>query len=139
MESKSSNLSRILYVSTASKTVTQSDLQDILESSRRNNEKNHITGVMCASYSHFVQILEGPESNLIRLYAKIIDDPRHYDCILIGISPIFARTFIEWSMGYIEKTDAEISFDRHDLLKYRERNDSDELIRIMRELISRLK
>ena len=78
-------------------------LERILVQSRSNNQKQQITGVLCAGGGHFVKVIEGKECNLIRLYSKIIDDPRHHDCAIIGIAPIDERMFDKWSMGYIEK------------------------------------
>ena len=139
MQLVTNSLSRILYVSSVNDTVTEADLQKILATSRKNNQLNAITGVMCVAQMHFLQILEGPENNLIKLYSKIIDDRRHHDCMLLGIYPIEERTFKDWSMGYIKNPDAKISLDRSEILKYRDRDQADELVKIMRHLISLLK
>ena len=94
-------------------------LEKILVQSRSNNEKQQITGVLCAGGGHFVQVLEGKECDLIRLYSKIMDDPRHHDCAIIGIAPIDERMFDKWSMGYIEKSSEDMNFRRLELLDYR--------------------
>ena len=133
------NLSRLLYVSTAADSVTEEDLRHILESSRSHNARAGITGVLCGSARHFIQVLEGPENNLIQLYARIIDDPRHYDCVLIGIAPVVERMFQQWAMGYLRRSTAEIQIDKNELLSFRMyRYDGDELVRSMQRFLKRL-
>lgn len=133
------NLSRLLYVSTAADSVTEEDLRHILESSRSHNARAGITGVLCASARHFIQVLEGPENNLIQLYGKILDDPRHYDCVLIGIAPVVERMFQQWAMGYLRRSTDEIQIDKTELLSYRMyRYDGDELVRSMQRFLKRL-
>lgn len=134
------NLSRLLYVSTAANIVTDHDLHQILESSRKNNEKHGVTGVLCTSGKYFVQVLEGDGNALIRLYGKILEDQRHHSCILIGLAPIAARIFNQWSMGYIQKSQEDIQIEREELLKYRLQKDDDgDLVRIMKRFLERLK
>lgn len=139
MASDASNILQILYISTLSVDVADIDFQQLLESSRRNNAINDITGVMCVAEMHFIQILEGPENKLIKLYSKILDDARHHDCILLGISHIHEKSFKDWSMGYIKNPDAKIILNKNELLKYRDRTRAQELVKIMRQIISLLK
>lgn len=113
-----SELSRLMYVS-SSYMLSDDLLKKILEQSRSNNEKKQITGVLCAGGGHFVQVLEGKEPDLIRLYSKILDDPRHHDCAIIGLAPIDERMFDKWSMGFIEKSSEDVALRRLQLLDYR--------------------
>lgn len=95
-------LLRVLYLSRANEVMDEDAVRDLLDISRSNNEKLEITGVLCAGRKDFIQVLEGPEPEVIRLYAKILDDPRHTDCTLLSISPVEARMFDKWSMAYIK-------------------------------------
>ena len=61
------HLSRILYVSRSSVGVGEAELNNILEISRKKNKLLQITGILCAGGGHFIQILEGPQDELIRL------------------------------------------------------------------------
>ncbi|GBG12621.1 uncharacterized protein NMK_0152 [Novimethylophilus kurashikiensis] len=134
------NLSRLLYVSTAANLVTEADLFQILETSRTNNHEVGITGVLCGSGRHFIQVLEGHEHDLMRMYVKIIDDPRHRDCFLIGLVPIAQRMFEQWSMGYIQQSHEDILLEQQELMSCRPYKDEDgELIRIMKRILNRLK
>jgi hypothetical protein len=77
-------------------------VKDILQSSRRNNPALGITGVLVHGGGQFMQILEGPEREVLRLYVKIMEDSRNANCQIIHISPANDRMFKEWSMGVIE-------------------------------------
>lgn len=112
-------LCRLMYLSSGSHKLSDVELQEILEQSRSNNKKLGITGVLCVGGGHFVQVLEGQECNLIRLYSKIIDDSRHHDCVIIGIAPINERMFDKWSMGFVEKSSEDMALRRFQLLDYR--------------------
>lgn len=132
-------LSRLMYVSSPY-SLTDELLKQILEQSRTNNQKQRITGVLCAGGGHFVQVLEGKESDLVRLYSKIIDDPRHHDCEIIGIAPIDERMFEKWSMGYIEKSSEEMSSRRQQLLDYRmEHYRGDVILNALKTFLNNLK
>lgn len=97
-----SALIRVLYLSRARPGLQSSDIRDILETSKARNAALDITGVLCGGKNDFIQVLEGPEEHVIRLYAKILDDHRHSDCALLSIAPIETRIFKAWSMGYIQ-------------------------------------
>ena len=92
---------RLLYISKASTSISDEQVQDILMSARRNNPANGITGVLIHGGGLFMQVLEGPEQKLLRQYVKILDDRRHDDARIIHISPVHSRIFEQWSMGSI--------------------------------------
>ena len=92
---------RILYFSQSARDITDAQVRDILESSRRNNPSLGITGVLIHGGGMFMQVLEGPERNTLRQYVKILDDKRHGDCQIIHISPTQERIFQKFSMGVI--------------------------------------
>lgn len=132
-------LSRILYVSRSSVGVGEAELNDILEISRKKNKLLQITGVLCVGGGHFIQVLEGPQDALIRLYARILDDPRHYDSVLIGVAPLRERIFRHWSMGYIENPPEIMEANRNQLLDvWRGSTDSHRLFTLMRRFMEQL-
>lgn len=98
-----------------------------------------ITGVLCSSGHHFVQLLEGPENNLVRLYSRILDDPRHRECVLIGMTPIATRMFDKWSMGYINRSEGDILIEREELLRCRLQSAENALVDAMKQFLDRLK
>jgi hypothetical protein len=92
---------RLLYLSQAKPGISDAQVQDILLASQRNNAANGITGVLVYGGGTFMQVLEGAELSVLRLYVKILDDARHGDCRIIHISPANERIFQKWSMGMI--------------------------------------
>ena len=93
---------RLLYISHATREISEAQIQDILRSSRRNNPALGITGVLVHGGAQFMQILEGPEHAVLRLYVRILDDSRNENCRIIHISPANERMFEKWSMGVID-------------------------------------
>lgn len=134
------NLSRLLYISRLADAINDECVNSILSVSRDRNAENGITGVLVVGGEQFIQILEGEEKNLIRLYAKIIDDSRHHDCTLIGVAPIDSRMFQKWSMGCIKKAPEKMVERRQQLLSYRSHpNHGEELLRLMKRYVAMLK
>jgi len=78
-----SNLHTICYVSTAVKYISKDDLTDILHHSRKNNAKVDITGILLFGKNRFLQILEGDENALEKLYENIRLDERHRNLLLL--------------------------------------------------------
>ncbi|MCL6485560.1 MAG: BLUF domain-containing protein, partial [Janthinobacterium lividum] len=78
---------RLLYISRAAPTISDEQVQDILQCSRRNNPNTGITGILVHGGGLFMQVLEGPEQEVLRKYVKILDDPRHSAAEILYISP----------------------------------------------------
>jgi hypothetical protein len=93
---------RILYLSQSAHDLADQQVQLILESSRRNNPGLGLTGVLVYGGGLFIQVLEGPDNSVLRMYSKILDDKRHGDCQIVHISPTNERIFQKWSMGVIK-------------------------------------
>lgn len=93
---------RLLYCSQAKPNFTKETLDEILLISRKNNSTAGITGVLVHGGGMFIQVLEGPEQQVLRTYMKILDDKRHTDSRIIHISPVKERLFDNWTMGVIE-------------------------------------
>ena len=93
---------RLLYCSQAKSDFSEEILKEILLTSRENNRRNRITGVLVHGGGLFMQVLEGPEQNVLRTYMKILDDKRHTDSRIIHITPVKDRLFENWTMGVIE-------------------------------------
>ena len=97
-ESAAGQLSSIMYKS-RSKDVADLDLvNSILASSTRNNSANGITGVLIATKTHFLQILEGEFEALNETFQRISSDTRHDKIQLISFTEIEERKFGEWAM-----------------------------------------
>ncbi len=94
-------LVRLMYASRAVPAVDQEELVAILKTSKVNNPKAGITGVLCFSEGIFIQVLEGGRNAVNRLYNRIATDSRHSDVVLLNYEEIAERRFAGWSMGQV--------------------------------------
>jgi hypothetical protein len=97
----------LIYVSSATEEVDETQLLDIMAVSRANNQRDRITGMLLYKGGNFMQVLEGPEDSVLARYDKIRKDPRHKDVYLISVQPTREREFPRWEMGFkdIERLD----------------------------------
>lgn len=90
----------IVYKSDAS--ISEINLLELLESSRKNNKKVSITGILITHGEGFIQYIEGNEQNIDRLFhEKISQDPRHENISIMIQGSISERNFANWDMGYL--------------------------------------
>jgi Sensors of blue-light using FAD len=75
-------------------------LTGILESARRHNVRDAITGSLICREDIFLQILEGPEDKVRETFARISRDDRHTDIGNVWTAPIDKRLFPEWAMRH---------------------------------------
>jgi hypothetical protein len=73
-------------------------VESILDSSTMNNPANAITGVLLATETHFLQLLEGEFEALNDTLERISRDTRHYKVQMISFSEIEERRFGDWGM-----------------------------------------
>ena len=111
----SKSLLRILYTSKTHNRFSDVDLTRLLHQSRENNQRIQIHGILCYNHFDFIQVLEGPETAVITLYKKILDDERHYDCKLINICLSNKYIFNNWAMGYIDISQGDMRRLRQEL------------------------
>ena len=64
------------------------------------NALHGITGVLTLHRGRFAQVLEGPETALRALMARIMVDSRHHTIKIVSDGPIFKRRYADWSMAY---------------------------------------
>ena len=100
---------RLLYTSTSrlQKDDPSRPLVSILDASTRNNSAAGITGLLMHGCGMFMQVLEGDDDQVFRLYVKLLDDPRHAECRVILATPIEKRTFPDWAMAAMNVPDLE--------------------------------
>ena len=90
-------LKRVVYVSEKTD-VSDTTLKDIIASSKKNNPEENVTGCLLSGSNTFLQLLEGPEDFIDRLYSKISTDNRHENVIPLCDEKIDERLFLSWSM-----------------------------------------
>ena len=90
----------LIYVSSATHLLSEEELLDLLQLSRRKNEEAEITGMLLYKGGNFLQVIEGSEEAVTRLYQKLLKDPRHSQIMLLSKEPLKERQFPDWSMGF---------------------------------------
>ena len=103
---------QLLYISNTSADFPQSELDDILAASRRNNAARDVTGMLLYLDGAFLQVLEGPNDAVEEIYARIRRDKRHWDCQTLLNSGNAPRAFANWSMGFRELKPGETDTDQ---------------------------
>ncbi|MFK7931056.1 MAG: BLUF domain-containing protein [Myxococcota bacterium] len=88
------------YASASTVAFTDQDLVDLLATSRENNAKAGIGGMLLFHEGSFLQVLEGPAERVEALYERIRLDPRHNDAFLLFRREHTHRQFADWSMGF---------------------------------------
>lgn len=89
---------QLVYVSTA--TTDPHATTDILQLSRRNNERDGITGLLYSDDKRFLQVLEGPDAAVEATLARIARDTRHRAMVMLSRRVVDAREFGSWSMAH---------------------------------------
>jgi hypothetical protein len=95
-------LRRLAWSSVPSQSFSAARLNEIVALSRRNNERNHLSGMLLFTGAHFLAILEGHEWDLNKLWLRLERDDRHCDLIRIGDELCGKRWFPEWMMAYTD-------------------------------------
>lgn len=90
----------VVYSSTAVASFDDQALTELLTQCRASNAERHVTGMLLYRAGRFVQVLEGPESVVRALLARIAHDPRHTGMRVLFEEPLAERNFAEWSMGF---------------------------------------
>ena len=97
-------LHHLIYRSQATALLHEADLPALLQQARSHNYQEDLSGLLLYFQGQFLQVLEGPEPALNRLYARIRADPRHHNLLTLAHGPIAARSFPDWRMGFATAT-----------------------------------
>ena len=85
------------------------EISQILQSARRNNRKQNVTGALFFNSAYFAQALEGPKLAIEKIFENIQRDPRHGDVTVLSSETGGQRDFPEWSMAHIATPDETAS------------------------------
>ena len=94
------DLFQLMYISSGTRSHGDQVLEDILATARRENARLDISGLLLYLDGNFLQVLEGREADVRRLYAAIEKDTRHRGLVVLHAEPAKERVFAGWSMGY---------------------------------------
>ena len=96
----SMSLFSLVYVSSAKEIFSPDELFALLQTSRRNNARVGITGMLLYKGGNFIQALEGEQAAIAQLHDRIQSDRRHHGLLTLLEKPIKERQFTQWSMGF---------------------------------------
>jgi Sensors of blue-light using FAD len=105
-------LRRLAWSSIPSSSFSAARLNEIVGPSRRNNERDHLSGMLLFTGAHFLGILEGEEQDLGNLWLRLRQDERHCDLIRIGDDLCGERWFPAWTMAYTDHAVVGAQIDR---------------------------
>jgi hypothetical protein len=93
---------QLLYRSEQAYEMETADMVKLLFDARAFNRDNGITGLLLHHGGQFMQLIEGEQHEVQRLYRRIAEDSRHRDAVIEVNAPADRRLFPEWQMGYAE-------------------------------------
>lgn len=93
-------LYRLIYTSSRRAKCDDTEIEKILNSCKKNNPHENISGILLHSEKRFVQYLEGDKDKIMELFENIKQDSRHGGVNLRDYSPISEKKFPSWNMGY---------------------------------------
>jgi hypothetical protein len=89
---------RLIYKSRANQRIDWELVSELVASSEDSNQDAGITGVLLATETHFLQVLEGSFDDVNDLFMHIVRDPRHDNIRLIAFDCVDSRLFGGWAM-----------------------------------------
>lgn len=89
---------RLIYKSCSNSEIDLALIDSLLISSEKNNPDLNVTGVLLATRTHFLQVLEGSFESVNELYYTISRDSRHHTLQLVSFTCVEDRVFPDWSM-----------------------------------------
>ncbi|PRX55205.1 BLUF domain-containing protein [Flagellimonas meridianipacifica] len=90
----------LVYRSVAVENFQLPDIYKMLSDARLFNSKHNITGCLLYHDKKFLQLLEGEEKAVERLFKRIRKDARHHSMEIICEERSSLRLFDEWSMAF---------------------------------------
>lgn len=93
-------LEQLIYVSTALREMSRTELETLLEGAVRFNDAHHITGMLLYAEGSFLQVLEAETADMDAVYERIGRDSQHHSLQVLIRNPIAMRSFSAWHMGF---------------------------------------
>ena len=95
----SDGIFQLIYTSKPSVHLTEQSMIDILVKAQQYNQDEGISGFLLYSNTELVQLIEGDETAVKKLFQKIEKDTRHQDIVIRHISFTDARCMPFLGMG----------------------------------------
>ena len=90
----------IIYKSEALEDFDIPKIYKMLSKARDFNSQHGITGCLVFHNQKFLQLIEGPEKEVMTLYHRIKEDQRHIAVTNLGEHTLEDRLFDQWSMAF---------------------------------------
>jgi len=100
---------QIIYSSASSTPMQIDELEDLLEQAQANNSITGITGALVYVDGYFLQVLEGEQEAVEKLFATISKDLRHDAVGILQAAHIPTAAFADWKMAYVSATAAQVA------------------------------
>jgi hypothetical protein len=101
-------IKQYIYTSTATKLMTDEELNEMLVSSRKYNKENDITGFLLYCGGTFLQVLECKQDILVEVLARIRKSSKHKDINNLVTIDRDEREFPDWAMGVRHSKNPEV-------------------------------
>jgi len=111
---------RMIYKSRSVAPLDWELIRSIATQSELSNEKRGLTGVLLASKTHFLQVIEGRFEEINAVFRKICRDERHDELSIVSFSIIDSQLFGGWGMQGIGVFDLNTDIEAQMKRKYGE-------------------
>lgn len=93
----------IVYVSTATPDLEESEIKNVLRNSKSWNNEHDITGLLLFSEGNFFQIIEGEKSLIHELFENIQSDKRHRNIMQIFGKDIHKEAYDGYESDFVSE------------------------------------
>lgn len=100
---------RLIYASQAAFDFAPEQLVDLLTTSRANNSRDGLSGMLLYSSQSFLQLLEGEQTTLDAAFERISGDTRHGHVRVLMRELVSAPMFPDWNMGFEHLDEDELA------------------------------
>lgn len=100
---------QLVYSSEPKKRMMKSHLYKILRQSRINNKLDNVTGLLVFVDGMFLQVLEGQDDSVKKIFERIKADERHQNINILFEGNVEERAFPKWEMAYASPSAKEIA------------------------------
>lgn len=100
-------LYELLYVSAMAPSGRYAVVGEIARKARTKNKPLHVTGLLVFDGERYCQHLEGTMQDVLELYKRISEDPRHTDVVLLNQGEVTQRKFGHFAMAFANIDEGE--------------------------------
>lgn len=103
LETPRKQIKQLIYASEINDSLSIDDLKLMFKQAARRNQDHGISGFIVFDGKYFLQIIEGDEVRVNKLYENIVNDKRHSNILLLGTKQNSQRDFKSWYLGYLDE------------------------------------